>query len=85
MLKSSYTFNFLQIYQLARDTVVLLLESNPDMGQLLEWVIDRCYTSTPREADACFLALAAIFSARLVKYVLKNFQFKFLISNIFNY
>ncbi|XP_037818190.1 protein furry isoform X4 [Lucilia sericata] len=53
-----------KIYQLARDTVVLLLESNPDMGQLLEWVIDRCYTSTPREADACFLALAAIFSAR---------------------
>lgn len=54
----------LQIYQLARDTVVLLLECNPDMGQLLEWVIDRCYTSEPREADACFLALAAIFSAR---------------------
>ncbi|XP_059216177.1 protein furry isoform X3 [Stomoxys calcitrans] len=53
-----------KIYQLARDTVVLLLESNPDMGQLLEWVIDRCYTSSPREADACFLALAAIFSAR---------------------
>lgn len=68
-MKSSYNFsNILQIYQLARDTVVLLLESNPDMGQLLEWVIDRCYTSTPREADACFLALASIFSARLVKY-----------------
>ncbi|XP_075160591.1 microtubule binding protein furry isoform X3 [Haematobia irritans] len=53
-----------KVYQLARDTVVLLLESNPDVGQLLEWVIDRCYTSSPREADACFLALAAIFSAR---------------------
>ncbi|XP_037930850.1 protein furry isoform X3 [Teleopsis dalmanni] len=53
-----------KIYQLARDTVVLLLESNPDMGQLLEWVIDRCYTSAPREADACFLSLASIFSAR---------------------
>ncbi|XP_037037722.1 protein furry isoform X7 [Bradysia coprophila] len=52
------------IYELARDTVVLLLESNPDIGQLLEWVIDRCYTAAPREADACFLALAAIFSAR---------------------
>ncbi|XP_055840446.1 protein furry isoform X2 [Episyrphus balteatus] len=53
-----------KVYQLARDTVVLLLETNPDMGQLLEWVIDRCYTSTPREADACFLSLASIFSAR---------------------
>lgn len=59
-----FTFISVQIYQLARDTVVLLLESNPDMGQLLEWVIDRCYTSTPREADACFLALASIFSAK---------------------
>lgn len=59
-------FNFLspQIYELARDTVVLLLESNPDIGQLLEWVIDRCFTAAPREADACFLALASIFSAR---------------------
>ncbi|XP_067645046.1 protein furry isoform X3 [Eurosta solidaginis] len=53
-----------KIYLLARDTVVLLLESNPDSGVLLEWVIDRCYTSTSREADACFLALASIFSAR---------------------
>ncbi|XP_055383655.1 protein furry isoform X2 [Condylostylus longicornis] len=53
-----------KIYQLARDTVVVLLESNPDIGQLLEWVIDRCYTSVPREADACFLSLASIFSAR---------------------
>ncbi|GAB0100590.1 protein furry [Sergentomyia squamirostris] len=53
-----------KIYQLAKDTVVLLFESNPDMGQLLEWAIDRCYTALPRQADACFLALAAIFSAR---------------------
>ncbi|XP_050332933.1 protein furry isoform X2 [Bactrocera neohumeralis] len=53
-----------KIYLLARDTVVLLLESNPDSSVLLEWVIDRCYTSTARVADACFLALAAIFSAR---------------------
>lgn len=53
-----------KVYQLARDTVVLLLECNPDQGQLLEWVIDRCYTASPRQADACFLALATIFCAR---------------------
>ncbi|XP_065087337.1 protein furry isoform X3 [Ochlerotatus camptorhynchus] len=53
-----------KIYDLAKETVVLLLESNPDIGQLLEWVIDRCYTACPREADACFLTLAIIFSAR---------------------
>lgn len=52
------------VYQLAKDTVVLLLECNPDMGQLLEWVIDRCYTASTRQADACFLALATIFCAR---------------------
>lgn len=59
-------FSHLQVYNLAKDTVVLLLESNPDIGQLLEWVIDRCYTAQPREADACFLSLAAIFCARYV-------------------
>ncbi|XP_049542885.1 protein furry isoform X2 [Anopheles darlingi] len=58
------TSNDEKIYELAKETVVLLLESNPDIGQLLEWVIDRCYTACTREADACFLALAVIFSAR---------------------
>lgn len=52
------------MYELARDTVVLLLECNQDIGQMLEWLIDRCYTAAPREADACFLSLAAIFSTR---------------------
>lgn len=53
-----------QVYNLAKDTVVLLLETNPDIGHLLEWVIDRCYTAMPREADACFLSLATIFNVR---------------------
>jgi hypothetical protein len=58
-------FNILlQIYQLARETVVLLLECNPDIGPLLDWVVDRCYTGTPDVADGCFVALATIFSAR---------------------
>lgn len=52
------------VYELTKDTVVLLLECNPDIGQLLEWVIDRCYTAASREADACFMSLAAIFSTR---------------------
>ncbi|XP_068083711.1 protein furry [Anabrus simplex] len=53
-----------KIYQLARETVVLLLECNPDIGPLLDWVVDRCYTGSPKVADGCFLALATIFSAR---------------------
>lgn len=57
-------FIFHQIYQLGKDTVVLLLECNPDVGMLLEWVIDRCYTATSKEADACFLALASIFNVK---------------------
>lgn len=55
---------FSQIYQLAKDTVVLLLECNPDIGMLLEWVIDRCYTAAPTHADACFLALSSIFNVK---------------------
>lgn len=57
---------FHQIYMLARETVVLLLEGNPDIGMLLDWVVDRCYTGAPQVADGCFLALATIFSARCV-------------------
>ncbi|XP_047109734.1 protein furry [Schistocerca piceifrons] len=53
-----------KIYQLARETAVLLLECNPDIGPLLDWVVDRCYTGSPQVADGCFLALATIFSAR---------------------
>lgn len=53
-----------KIYQLACETVILLLECNPDMGPLLDWVVDRCYTAKAEVADGCFLALATIFSAR---------------------
>ncbi|KPJ10316.1 Protein furry [Papilio machaon] len=53
-----------KIYELARETIVLLLERNPDIGPLLDWTVDKCFTGTPRVADGCFMALATIFSAR---------------------
>ncbi|XP_045531819.1 protein furry isoform X2 [Pieris brassicae] len=53
-----------KIYELARETIVLLLECNPDIGPLLDWTVDKCFTGTPRVADGCFMALATIFSAR---------------------
>ncbi|CAH0545977.1 unnamed protein product [Brassicogethes aeneus] len=53
-----------KVYNLAQETVILLLESNPDVGPLLDWVVDKCYTGTCSVADGCFLALATIFSAR---------------------
>lgn len=52
------------MYNLAQETVILLLESNPDVSPLLDWVVDKCYTGAPSVADSCFLALATIFSAR---------------------
>ncbi|CAH1110307.1 unnamed protein product [Psylliodes chrysocephalus] len=53
-----------KVYSLAQETVVLLLESNPDVSPLLDWVVDKCYTGASKVADSCFIALATIFSAR---------------------
>ncbi|XP_053624606.1 protein furry isoform X2 [Plodia interpunctella] len=53
-----------KIYELARETIVLLLDCNPDIGPLLDWTVDKCFTGSPRVADGCFMALATIFSAR---------------------
>ncbi|XP_050682985.1 protein furry [Leptidea sinapis] len=53
-----------KVYELARETIVLLLECNPDIGPLLDWTVDKCFTGAPRVADGCFMALATIFSAR---------------------
>ncbi|CAH2252498.1 jg5393, partial [Pararge aegeria aegeria] len=51
-------------YELARETIVLLLDCNPDIGPLLDWTVDKCFTGPARVADGCFMALATIFSAR---------------------
>ena len=53
-----------KIYQLAQETIVLMLEFNPDSSMPLDWVVDRCFTGDHQVADGCFLALATIFSAR---------------------
>lgn len=59
------------MYNLAQESVILLLESNPDVSPLLDWVVDKCYTGTSVVADGCFLALATIFSARLAYIIYK--------------
>ncbi|KAK9877860.1 hypothetical protein WA026_020090 [Henosepilachna vigintioctopunctata] len=53
-----------RVYCLAQETVILLLESNPDIGALLDWIVDKCYTGSISVSDGCFLALAYIFSTR---------------------
>ena len=55
---------YIQIYKLAQETIILLLEFNPDAQALLDWVIDRCYTGPHEVADGCFNALARVFSNR---------------------
>ena len=57
-------YDHLQIYDLAKETVVLLLDFNADTQGLLDWVIDRCYTGANEVADGCFHALAAVFQTR---------------------
>jgi hypothetical protein len=53
-----------QIYELAKETVYLLLDFNPEAQGLLDWVIDRCYTGQKEVADGCFNALAAVFQTK---------------------
>ena len=53
-----------KVYDLAQESIVLVLEFNPDTSMLLDWVVDRCFTGDAQVADGCFLALATIFSAR---------------------
>ncbi len=60
--KITAVVNFFQIYKLAQETIVLLLEFNPDAQALLDWVIDRCYTGSHEVADGCFNALAMVFN-----------------------
>ncbi len=56
------SFHRFQIYGLAQETIVLLLDFNPDAQALLDWVIDRCYTGSHEVADGCFNALAMVFN-----------------------
>nr|AOV18883.1 furry [Lymnaea stagnalis] len=53
-----------KIYELAKETVFLLLDFNSETQGLLDWVIDRCYTGHNEVADGCFNALAAVFQTR---------------------
>ena len=58
-------FVCLQVYSIAEETIVLLLEFNPESTGLLEWVVERCFTGENQVADGCFMSLATIFATRL--------------------
>ncbi|OQR78358.1 protein furry-like [Tropilaelaps mercedesae] len=53
-----------KLNQIGLETVVLLLENNQDTVNVLDWLVDRCYTGEPKLADACFKALVTVFSSR---------------------
>lgn len=71
--EDSLTYHWLEVLlsskderlgQLGQETVVFLLEHNPDLGALLDWLVDCCYTKPIQTADMCFIALATIFCLR---------------------
>lgn len=53
-----------RVSSLGEEVVIMLLEFNPEVGSMLDWVVSRCFTGTPQIADACFRAIATLFSAR---------------------
>ncbi|RWS20146.1 protein furry-like protein, partial [Leptotrombidium deliense] len=53
-----------RIRVLGHETVVLLLDYNPEIGSLLDWLVDCCFTKNIQVSDSCFSALATIFSLR---------------------
>ncbi|GAB1603756.1 protein furry-like isoform X6 [Argonauta hians] len=53
-----------QVYNITIETVTLLLEFNYDGQNVLDWVIDCCYTGTTSVADGCLSALLAVFKTR---------------------
>ena len=65
-----------KVYDLAQESIVLVLEFNPDTSMLLDWVVDRCFTGDAQVADGCFLALATIFSARYNRFFFKYIFFR---------
>uniref|UniRef100_A0A671L4S6 Protein furry homolog n=1 Tax=Sinocyclocheilus anshuiensis TaxID=1608454 RepID=A0A671L4S6_9TELE len=50
----------LRVHQLGCEVVVLLLELNPDLVNLLNWAVDRCYTGSCQLASGCFKAIATV-------------------------
>ncbi|XP_054160326.1 protein furry-like isoform X2 [Oppia nitens] len=53
-----------KVADLALETIVLLLEYNTDVGSLLDWLVESCYTKETDVSDGCFKAIATIFSVR---------------------
>ena len=72
-----------KVYDLAQESIVLVLEFNPDTSMLLDWVVDRCFTGDAQVADGCFLALATIFSARYNRFFFKYIFFRIMFFLIF--
>ncbi|KAI1301913.1 Protein furry -like protein-like [Halotydeus destructor] len=49
---------------LGQETIIYLLEHNPDTGSILDWIVDCCYTKPCSMADVCFTAMATVFCLR---------------------
>lgn len=55
----------MQIFGLAQETLILLMEFNQDIPGILDWIIERCYESNSVEvSELCFECLTTVFSSR---------------------
>ncbi|KHJ49277.1 hypothetical protein D918_00402 [Trichuris suis] len=64
--ENGYIFGWLEalISEVSEETLTLLLEFNSDATNLLDWIIDHCYSSPSHVADQCFRAVATVFLLR---------------------
>ncbi|XP_033646304.1 protein furry homolog-like isoform X1 [Asterias rubens] len=51
-----------RVVQLGKETVLLLLQNNPQQPMVLRWAIYRCYTGPVQVANGYFQAMAAVFN-----------------------
>lgn len=61
VLASTHLF-CVQVVQLGKETVLLLLQNNPQQPMVLRWAIYRCYTGPVQVANGYFQAMAAVFN-----------------------
>ncbi|KAL0994847.1 hypothetical protein UPYG_G00128010 [Umbra pygmaea] len=54
----------LRVHRLGCEVVILLLELNPDQGNLFSWAVDRCFTGSYQLASGCFKAIATVCGSR---------------------
>ncbi|XP_038055333.1 protein furry homolog-like isoform X2 [Patiria miniata] len=61
-LDNLLNYNDERVVQLGKETVLLLLQNNPQQPMVLRWAIYRCYTGPAQVANGYFQAMASVFN-----------------------